>query len=390
MVDLLELGRCGRCHELEEQAQAGRATGDWSPVAALQLACAWLLAGDLRQADLAYLEADQLDLSLALVPDVWGLWPTPESPAPSPQRQQAIELAERWRGMRNPAVQALWQQLRPQLLADWRLALEPEGRDPLLILGRITAQPGAAPLDPPLESELAQLVGDAEIAAEPAASCRYWQLLAEIRPAWGLARIRAADLALGRGELETSGRWLIDPPAEALLNPWFHDVVARHAVASGQVSAGLDAWGEAISAGQVQGETGLVDIFEQRRREARRGPGVLQVRSLANRGDTDAARQLLQRLLAEDSQWQPLRSLQEQLNQATAPSQSPAPAVAPAPAELEAFTLLLNRASSRLEALGHSLPEPVAPEDPGLDGAAAALEAWSRRLSDYEARYALA
>lgn len=390
MVDLLELGRYGRCRELEEQAQACRATGDWSPVAALQLACAWLLAGDLRQADLAYLEADQLDLSLALVPDVWGLWPAPDSPTPSPQRQQALELAERWRGMRNPAAQALWQQLRLRLLADWHLALEPEGRDPLLILGRITALPSAAPLDPPLESELAQLVGDAEIAAEPAASCRYWQLLAEIRPAWGLARIRAADLALGRGELETSGRWLIDPPAEALLNPWFHDVVARHAVASGQVSAGLDAWGEAISAGQAKGEPGLVDIFEQRRREARRGPGVLQVRSLANHGDTDAARQLLQRLLAEDSQWQPLRSLQEQLDQAAAPAPSQAPAPAAAPAELEAFTLLLNRASSRLQSLGHPLPEPVAIEDPGLDGAAASLEAWSRRLSDYEARYALA
>ena len=390
MVDLLELGRYGRCRELEEQAQACRATGDWSPVAALQLACAWLLAGDVRQADLAYLEADQLDLSLALVPDVWGLWPAPDSPAPSPQRQQALELAERWRSMRNPTAQALWQQLRPRLLADWRLALEPEGRDPLLILGRITAQPGAAPLDPPLESELVKLVGDAEIAAEPAASCRYWQLLAEIRPAWGLARIRAADLALGRGELETSGRWLIDPPAEALLNPWFHDVVARHAVASGQVSAGLDAWGEAISAGQAKGEPGLVDIFEQRRREARRGPGVLQVRSLTNRGYTDAARQLLQRLLAEDSQWQPLRSLQEQLDQSAAPAPYQAPAPAAAPAELEAFTLLLNRASSRLQALGHPLPEPVAIEDPGLDGAAAALEAWSRRLSDYEARYALA
>ena len=160
-------------------------------------------------------------------------------------------------------------------------------------------------------------------------------------------------------------------------------------MASGQVSAGLDAWGEAISAGQAMGETGLVDIFEQRRREARRGPGVLQVRSLANRGDADAARQLLQRLLAEDSQWQPLRSLQEQLDQAVAPP-APSQSPSPAPAELEPFTLLLNRASSRLQSLGHPLPEPVAIEDPGLDGAAASLEAWSRRLSDYEARYALA
>ena len=91
-----------------------------------------------------------------------------------------------------------------------------------------------------------------------------------------------------------------------------------------------------------------------------------------------------------NSQWQPLRSLQEQLGQAAAPAPSQAPAPAPAPADLEAFTLLLNRASSRLQALGHPLPELVAPEDPGLDGAAAALEAWSRRLSDYEARYALA
>lgn len=396
-IHLLELGRRGQSAELARQAEQLRAEPGWDAADALELAAAWLLAGERRQADLALLEADQLAPALALVPDPWGLWPAPEAAAPVEPALQA--LADRLRSWRQPDCQEFWQQTLPQLQADWRTALEPPLLDALLILGRASALPEAPPLQPPLEDALVGLVSDAEIAAEPAASNRFWQLLATIRPHWALARIRAADLALARGELEASGRWLADPPAEALANPWFHDVAARQAVARGEVGAALDAWAEAIRVAQADASTAsLAEIFEQRRREARRGPGVLQVRSLANRGEQPAALALLERLLADDPQWQPLRSLREQIQQPQLQPQPPAPApatVQAAPPQAHAaasgFQALLEKAAARLQALGGSLPQPASPADPAdLDALAAELSGLERRLSDYEARFALA
>ncbi|MFM7676390.1 MAG: hypothetical protein ACKO5F_12600 [Synechococcus sp.] len=396
MADLLDLGRRGQAEALAQALQAARNQGRVQAATALEAACAWLLAGDPRQADLAYLEADQLEPALALVPDPWGLWPAAELPPPTEELLAAVQpWLERYRRWRHPDPQALWQVLLPQLQADWRMALQPEGSDALLILGRATAaaapeEPAVFLLDPPLEPELVRLVADAEIAAEPAASNRFWQLVATIRPHWDLARIRAADLALARGELELSGRWLTDPPAAALANPWFHDVAARHAVASGAVDQALSAWAEASRLAQADAANAvLAEIFEQRRREARRGPGVLQVRSLANRGEGAAAQQLLDRLLEEDPQWQPLRSLREQLQASAAPPPAqPAAAVA---AEASAFGALLDRAAARLQALGVAVPAVAStplPEDAAA--AAAELTALSRRFSDYEARFALA
>lgn len=374
---------------------------------------AWLLAGELRLADLALLEADQLDPSLGLVPDVWGLWPV--APADKAGRQgeraEALALAERFRSWRHADPQALWQKLLPQLRQDWRLALQPTVGDPLRILARLSDLPGAATLDPPLEPELAQLVSDAQIAAEPAASNRFWQLLAGLRPSWGLARLRAADLALARGELEASGRWLADPPEELLSHPWFHDVVARQAVALSDVGTALDAWGEAIRCAAADAATAsLAEIFEQRRREARRGPGILQVRSLANRGQHGDALTLLERLLADDPQWQPLRSLREQLQ--TSPSggapgsaastnlnhpgspPSPESTCEPDSSAASAFDALLDRAGARLQSLGQSLPASAVAtrtaEASDLTAMGEALNALEQRLSDYEARFALA
>ena len=394
-ADLLELGRRGRIAELAQQAEQARAAAGWDGAAALELAAAWLLAGDRRQADLAVLEADQLAPYLALVPDPWGLWPAPAPRAPADPA--LLALAERLRSWRQPDSQALWRQLLPRLQADWHAVLEPPLLDALLILGRASALPGAPPLQPALEDALAGLVSDAEIAAEPSASNRFWQLLATIRPRWALARIRAADLALARGELEASGRWLVDPPAEALSNPWFFDVAARQAVAAGDVAAALDAWAEAIRIAQADPSSAPAEIFEQRCREARRGAGVLQVRSLTNRGEQAAALALLERLLVDDPQWQPLRSLREQIGQAgqigqsqQAPSPAPAPAPAPsAQPTATGFEALLERATARLQAVGGSLPQPVADTASSAD-LAAELSSLERRLSDYEARFALA
>ena len=396
-LELLEQGRRGRSDTLAQHARHARATAGWSASSALQLALAWLLAGDPRQADLSLLEAHQLDPSLALVPDVWGLWPAPAPPvATDPDRDQALALAQHFRAWRHPDAQALWSQLLPQLQANWRAALEPPLGDTLLILGRASAEPGAAPLDPPLEPQLAPLVAEAEIAAEPAAASRFWQLIATIRPQWDLARIRAADLALARGELEASVRWLADPPSEALTNPWFHDVAARQAVVRGDLIAALEAWAEAIRlVGADVSSAALEEIFEQRRREARRGLGVLQVRSLAKRGEHSAALALLERLLAEDPHWQPLRNLRKQIQ----PS-PPAPAGWPGGdagiASLRGFDALLERATATLQARGLApqvslrLPASTASAATDPEAMAAELAAIERRLGDYEARFALA
>jgi hypothetical protein len=124
------------------------------------------------------------------------------------------------------------------------------------------------------------------------------------------------------------------------------------------------------------------------------------VRSLANRGESAAARALLERLLADDPQWQPLRSLREQLEAAPVVAAaealvSIAPVAAPLPAPLAGLEALLERAAARLASLGATAvpvaaaeAEACAPAD--LDGFAAELAALERRLSDYEARFALA
>ena len=129
---------------------------------------------------------------------------------------------------------------------------------------------------------------------------------------------------------------------------------------------------------------------------------MLQVRSLANRGEPAAALALLERLLADDPQWQPLRSLREQLQQPS--QQAPQPQIKPHP-KLEAtpvpaapaaqgaagFEALLERAAARLQALGAGVPAPAAAEPPAdLDALAGQLRVLERRLSDYEARFALA
>lgn len=409
-ADLLELGRRGRGPELAAAAQAARRDGGWTARSALTLALAWLLAGELRLADLALLEADQLDPGLGLVPDVWGLWPTSPAAASADaaEQVQALALAVRFRAWRHADAQALWQELLPQLRRDWRLALEPAVGDPLRLLTRLSDPTGAPALDPPLEPELARLVSDPEIAAEPAASNRYWQLLAGLRPRWDLARLRAADLALARGDLEASGRWLADPPDALLSNPWFHDVVARQAVARGDVGAALEAWSEARrNAEDDPNALDLLTLFEQRQRDARRGPGVLQVRRLAQEGDRCSAMTLLERLLTEDPQWPPLRSLKEQLLASSADGWSTGAAPAsdragastavagPEPGWVEGatFEALLERGAARLQSLG----DPVRIEADSISPAravdpadlAADLQALERRLSDYEARFAL-
>jgi hypothetical protein len=71
---------------------------------------AWWLAGDGHRADLAVLEADDLDPSLGLVPDPWGLWPMAgdaKVPTPLEQRVDAaapVARIRRWRWLESAAL----------------------------------------------------------------------------------------------------------------------------------------------------------------------------------------------------------------------------------------------------------------------------------------------
>jgi hypothetical protein len=94
---------------------------------------------------------------------------------------------------------------------------------------------------------------------------------------------------------------------------------------------------------------------------------------------------LLERLLADDPQWQPLRSLREQLQ--ASPAAVPPAAMTPA-AGIDA---LLEAAMARLRALGAPMPEPASTVawSGDLDAVAEHLSHLERRFSDYEARFAL-
>ena len=100
---------------------------------------------------------------------------------------------------------------------------------------------------------------------------------------------------------------------------WFHDIAARLALAQSNVAAALSAWRQAIERCQADGsnpsKAAVVEIVRQRAREARRGPGVTEARSLLNGGEPKAALTLLETLLQGDPQWPPLRHLMEQARQ---------------------------------------------------------------------------
>lgn len=79
------LGRYGDGLQLDELAARLRPTEQWTAQLALRLSVSWLLAGDGRAADRAFLEADRLDPSLGLLPDPWELWRSTPRPMPMPQ-----------------------------------------------------------------------------------------------------------------------------------------------------------------------------------------------------------------------------------------------------------------------------------------------------------------
>lgn len=299
-----------RREQLDQVLQAEREGGDWNVVRALHCAHLWLAAGLPDLGDDLVLEADQLAPRAGLIPDWWGLWPKDDGNAADadqvdPQERRARELAGLYLDLRHTPPQVLLEQ--------WREAVgtRPERLDEpalQLLLGVVIH--GRALMELELEQALAETVGEELVTREPGLAFRLFDPLCERLPGWGYARLKAADLALQHGELERCQAHIAAACEEQHQLPWLHDIDARLALARSDVLAALAAWQRAIEVASCEAE--LVELFRQRAREARRGPGVLQARSLLSRGDAAAAITLLEALLAQDPQWQPLRSLLEQ------------------------------------------------------------------------------
>jgi hypothetical protein len=99
---------------------------------------------------------------------------------------------------------------------------------------------------------------------------------------------------------------------------------------------------------------------------------------------------LVERLLADDPQWQPLRCLREQLQASPAPV-APAPLAPAATPQLAVIDALLEMAMARLQALGAPMPELAFTFawSGDLNTVAEHLSEIERRFSAYEARFAL-
>jgi tetratricopeptide (TPR) repeat protein len=293
-----------RSRALEAIVEQARQGDSWTATTALQLAHLWLVAGRPGRGDDLVLEAQQLLPEAGLIPDWWGLWPS--SGETQASHSVPIALAESYIQVRHlPPLQA-WKAWLEPVQADRSRCAEPALQ---LLLGLVIH--GRASLPGALEPALEQLLGEDLVVAEPALAWRLLDPLCERMPEWNYARLKASDLSLQRGDLERCCYHLAQASAEQWQLAWLHDIAARHALAMGDVAKALEHWQQAITrCGEADAD--VVEIFRQRAREARRGPGVLQARSLLNRGQSQDAIALLEHLLEHDPQWQPLRSLLEQ------------------------------------------------------------------------------
>ena len=354
--------------------EEARRAPSWGAEEALRQAHLWLVAGVPGRGDDLVLEADRLAPEAAVIPDWWGFWPrtTAEGEASTQGAGDACRaLASSYLLLRHLPAMAAWRA--------WVQAVQPERQrldDPALrlLLGLVIH--GRAQLPGALEPALEQPVGEELVTAEPALCRRFFDAVSARIPTWGYGRLKAADLSLQRGELERC-RIHLNGASEAQWDlAWLHDVAARLALAEGDVLKALTAWQRAIERCGAQDDGSsdqatMVELFRQRAREARRGPGVLQARSLLNRGDREEAVALLNTLLQQDPQWQPLRSLLEQARQGDAAS---SPGVRPV-ATAEGGNGDLQRLQGRLEELARraALPWPpsaASAEEPGADAAA--------------------
>ncbi|MCT4363593.1 MAG: hypothetical protein N3Z29_01645 [Synechococcaceae cyanobacterium MAG-AL1] len=385
-AELRWLGRFGRVEALRQRAPALRSSPSWNARWALELALALRLAGEAREADERILEADRLEPNLGLLPDPWGLWPAPaasgQQPAHAGLAGELLQQLRTWRWLDAAALEQSW---LASASGSWQEGLSEPALDQLALL--LHHGDGRSDAFRPL---LIQLVGDAEMAAHPAAAAGFWAFVADADPSWDYAVIKAADQALQRGQQQRCAAWLHEPSGALAANPWCHDLAARLALADNRISEALQHWGEAIARCSNDGAAGqpeLVEVFRQRRREARRGPAVLHARALLQRGEAAQARELLLHLVEQDPQWQPLRALLAQTERA-AVSAEPAGPINPAEpeAQLRHFQAFLARIATQ-----HDLPLAALESTPAgtLDSQRQRLEAFAASLVLAEGQLAL-
>jgi len=386
------LGRFGRDEALLQRAKILRVAPAWNARWALELAMALRLAGDPQAADALILEADRLEPSLALLPDPWGLWPAPaaapEDKADALVARGLLQQLRAWRWLDAGTLEQGWIE---QASGTWPQGLDETDLDQLALVlhqgeGRAEA----------FRQKLIQLVGEAEMAAHPGSAAAFWGFVADAVPDWDYALLKAADLALQRGQHQRCAAWLHEPSGALAANPWCHDLAARLALVEERISDALAHWGEAIvrcSALTDSGQPQLVEVFRQRRREARRGPGVLQARALIDRGATTQARALLVELVEQDPQWQPLRTLLAQVDQAPTPTHTPTPEQSPAATTAAGYEAALAQFSGFLERIAtqRRLPLQAVADSPAssLDTQQQRLEAFAANLGEAEGRLAL-
>ena len=247
---------------------SARKGGGWGPLQALQQAHGALQLGLLDQADQLVVEADALQPTLALVPDRWGLWPIADAPQSSPQldlelAHRCVQLRDQYLQLRHQPALDCWRQWLLAVQPRWQAAAEaPQLALMGLLLGRLEQLP--APLEPAVE----QLIGEEQVAADPAAALAIWAPLCRRLPQWTYARLKAADLSLQLQQLSSCAELLGAATAEQRQLPWLLDIEARLAMAQQHPRAALAAWEEAIRLAGSQGDAELAELFRQRRREA--------------------------------------------------------------------------------------------------------------------------
>ena len=239
----------------------------WGSLQALEQAHVALQLGLLDQADKLVVEADELQPTLALVPDRWGLWPIADAPEGSPPMDlelahNCVQLRDHYLQLRHRPALDIWQKWLVAVQPRWQAAAEaPQLALMGLLLGRLEQLP--APLEPALE----QLIGEEQVSADPATALAIWAPFCRRLPQWTYARLKAADLSLQQQKLTSCAEHLNAATTEQRKVPWLLDIEARLAMAQQQPHAAMAAWEEAIRLAGSQGDEELAELFRQRRRE---------------------------------------------------------------------------------------------------------------------------
>jgi hypothetical protein len=260
----------GSSSAFEQQLAAARALPGWDAKAALEHAHGALQLGLVEQADALVVEADALAPGWGVVPDRWGLWPVDPLQAlaalearSAEARRHCLQLVDDYLLLRHLPALELWRSWLAAVKEQWQRAAEPQQLALMgLLLGRVEQL--SAPLEPAIE----QLVGEEQVAADPAAALAVWGPLCRRIPNWTYARLKAADLSLQLQQLNNCGEHLAEATAEQRQLPWLRDIEARLAMARQQPREALRGWNEAIRLAGASGDEELAELFRQRRREA--------------------------------------------------------------------------------------------------------------------------